>query len=359
MKRPLKVAACLFVLAVAMADLGWATTTETTIAGRIVSADLVKADDLSPAAWPDGSFELSTEAVTTQAAASIYDLLTANSIEPDVEAFTVVYDLNPSLKQVDPLPVGVNLVLPKARGGGKLQQKFKDGYLVMLTVDRGLRTGFAESASRLQDLSARFADLPTARFADLAAKNAIVGNVKVLADWFAYMQKTFLQRTGPPLRRQTLLGMHEEALSLNSILAAILGGQQRVTSDDQDEVNAIYEDIQVQMKKYDNIMAGEPPVGEERYQVVVTIRNGDASQVNGIQVYWTWEGLFRRAPREQGLSKPFDGLGSGSSTYLTIADYIIWAGKPDHPFPPLTDQKQISIGPTGGNPRQVVLSVNQ
>jgi hypothetical protein len=354
MKLPLNAAARFFVLAVSIANLCWATESETNIAGRLVNVDLVKADDLSHAAWPDGHFELTKEAVTTQETANIYDLLTADGIEPDVEAFTVVYDLNPSLKQVDPLPTGVNLVLPKVRGGGNLQQKLKDGYLVMLTVDRTLRVEFAESASRLQDLSTRFADLPAERFADPAARSAIVSNVKALAVWFAYVQKTFLQRTGPPLRRQTLLGMHDEAAVLNSILAAIVRGQEKVTPTDQEQVNAIYTDIQVQMKKYDNIMAGEPPVADQRYEVVVTIRNAD--RLENPQVYYALEGLFRKPPKEPYESKPFEKAVSG---LLTFGDYVIWVGKPDHPFPPLTDQKPIRIEAAGGNPRNMVLSVIQ
>jgi hypothetical protein len=119
----LKTAALFFVFFVSLANPCRAKPVETTIAGRQVSASLVKADDLSPAPWPDDASQLTTEKVAVQANVSIYDLLTAKGIEPDVEAFTVVYDLNPSLMNIDPLPSGVNLVLPKVTGGDKLQDK--------------------------------------------------------------------------------------------------------------------------------------------------------------------------------------------------------------------------------------------
>jgi hypothetical protein len=90
MKQPFKAATLLFVL-MASADLCRAAPAETTIAGRRVSISLVKADDLSPAPWPDDAAQLTTETVAIQANSNIYDLLTANGIEPDVEAFTVVY----------------------------------------------------------------------------------------------------------------------------------------------------------------------------------------------------------------------------------------------------------------------------
>ena len=287
----------LFLLAVSIANLGWSAASVTTIAGRPVNLDLVKADDLSHAAWPDGGFELTTEAVTTQVAANIYDLLSAEGIEPDVEAFTLVYDLNPSLKAVDPLANGLNLTLPRARGGNRLRDKLQHGYLVMLTVDRPLRDELGKTASELQDISARFAKIPAEQFTDPSTSEMMTKEVKALASWFAYVHKTFLQRTGPPLRRQTLQGMRDEALALNSILAEIIEGREAVTPADRKQVDAIYKDIQIQMKKYDNIMSGEPPAGDERYEVVVTIRNRDASLVDGIQVYYTWEGLFRSPPR--------------------------------------------------------------
>lgn len=352
--------ATFFILSLALtAKLGGATPPETIIAGRPVSVDLVRVYDLSPAPWPADHFELTTEIAKTEASTNIYDLLTANGIEPDVEAFTVVYDLNPLLKQIDPLPRGDNLVLPKVIGGKKLQEKLQSGYLVTLTVDRSLRDELAKSASDLQDSSSQFAGLPDDRFTSPSVREVMMSNIRALAVWSAYTQKTFLQRTGPPLRRQTLLGMHDEFLALNSILSAILVRKEKVTPADQEEVNAIYKDIQVQMKKYDNIMAGEPQVSDDRYQVVVTIQNGDGNLIKNLQVYYAWEGLFRKPPKEPLKSQPFDGLGSGSSASLTIADYVIWAGSPGHPFPPLTDQKPVSIGATEGNPRNVILSVVQ
>jgi hypothetical protein len=351
--------AALFFTFLAIANRCWSAPLETIIAGRPVSASLVKADDLSPAPWPDDGSKLTVETAAAAANANIYDLLTANGIEPDVEAFTIVYDLNPSLMQIDPLPSGVSLVLPKIAGGDMIQETLRHGFLVMLTVDSGLRQELAKNTSDLQDLSARFASLSSDRFASPPTRQEMVSNIRALAGWFAHVQRTFLQRTGPPLRRQTLLGIRDEVVALNSVLSDIVGGHQKITPDDQEQINAIYKDIQGQIKKYDNVMAGEPPVADGQYTVVVTIHGRDAEAIHGLQVYWTYQGLFRKPPKEPLSSQPFDGVGSGSSVNLTIADYVIWAGKPGHPFPPVTDQKPVSIGPIGGNPRQVGLTMGQ
>jgi hypothetical protein len=276
-----------------------------------------------------------------------------------VEAFTLVYDLNPSLMKIDPLPGSVNLLVPKMTGDGKLQDKLRHGYLVMVTVDSAIRQELARSASDLQNLSGRLASLPNDHFASPSNREEMLTKVNALAGWFAYVERTFLQRTGPPLRRQTLMGMRDETLALNSLLNSLVGGQQKVTVADQEQVDAIYKDIQVQIRKYDNVMAGEPSVSDSQYKVVVTIHGGDAQLIQGLQVYWTYQGLFRKPPKEPLSSQPFDGVGSGSSVNLTIADYVVWAGRPGHPFPPATDQKPISIGPIGDNPRQVALSISQ
>src|SRR5262249_50108888 len=176
MNEQFKAATLFFVFLVSFADLSWAAPTETTIAGRAISVSLVKVDDLSSAPWPDDASQLTIETVVTQANANIFDLLTASGIEPDVEAFTIVYDLNPSLMQVDPLPSGVNLVLPKVTGE-KFQDKIRHGYLVMLTVDSALREELARSSSELQDLSSQFAGLPADRFASPSTKQEMLSNI--------------------------------------------------------------------------------------------------------------------------------------------------------------------------------------
>ena len=359
MRASIKAAARFFILAVSIVNVSWAAKTVMAIAGRSVSVDLVKADDLSPAPWPEGDFELTTQTVTTAANSSIYDLLTADGIEPDVEAFAVVYDLNPSLKVVDPLASGVSLVLPKAHGGDQLQDKLRHGYLVRLTVDRTLREELERSAADLQDLSARFTGLAPERFSNPPAKQAMTAEVKALAGWLAYANKAFLQRTGPPLRRQSLLGMRDEALALNSILASILSGQQIVSADDQKQVDAIYRDIQIEVKKYDNIMAGEPQSNDEERQVIITIHGGDANLIQSLQVYYTWEALYREPPKEPLKSYPFDQVGSGVSASLTLQDFVVWAAKPGHPFPPFTDHKPVAVRSTEDNPRHIDLSLIQ
>ena len=341
------IAAAIILLLASTAAFSWE---ETTLAGRSVSVGLVRSSDFSPSPWPSGDFRLTAATIVTRQNANVFDLLTANGIQPDVEALTLVYDLNPSLKKLDPLPESVNLVLPKLSGEA-LEQILRGEYRVVLTVDRTIRDEMAKSLSELQELSTRFAALADERFANPSGRGASERNVRELVVWFEHIQRTFLQRTGPPLRRQTLLGLRDEAAALNSILVPIARGGEKVNQAAQEEIEGIYKDVQVQMTKYDNIMAGEPPTAEVRYEVMVTIRNGD--QIKDPQVYYAWEGLFRKPPKAPLMIQPFEAAVSGS---LTFGDYVIWVGTPDHPFPPLTDQKPIRIEGPAGNTRKMVLT---
>jgi hypothetical protein len=101
-------------------------------------------------------------------------------------------------------------------------------------------------------------------------------------------------------------------------------------------------------------MAGEPPRAEKRSELVVSIRNGD--RLKNLQVYYTYEGLFRKPPKEPYSSIPLEKSTSG---YLTFGDYVVWVGQADRPFPPLTDQKAIRIDPAGQSSASVELSVLQ
>ena len=331
-----------------------AASVEAVIAGRPVEGNLVKAEDLSPAKLAVAGIKLTIESEPVQAGSNVFDLLTKNGIVPDVEAFTVVYDLNPSLEKIDPLPAGFTIVVPKADGGEDLKAIFREGYLLMLTVDPIARDELGKRVAELRGLAARFSHIPLTRFESEAAMASTKANVNALSVWLDNTRTTFLHRTGPPLRQQTLFGIRDETAALDAILAAILDGNGKVISEDRQEIDSIYRDIEAQLKKYDNVMAGEPPTAEKRYEVIVVIRNGE--RLKDAQVYYAYEGLFRKPPKEPYASRPLEKASSG---YLTFGDYVIWAGRPDHPFPPLTDQKPIRIEAGGGATRSIELSVLQ
>ena len=69
---------------------------------------------------------LVVEATAINAVKNIYALLQANGIAPDTEAFTIVYDLNPTLRDAKTLKPGTTLELPKVVGGPMLQRMIRN-----------------------------------------------------------------------------------------------------------------------------------------------------------------------------------------------------------------------------------------
>ena len=60
------------------------------LAGRSFEMQLVKADDVSPVAWPNGHFEIKPISATITRTMNVYMLLQASGIAPDPGAFALV-----------------------------------------------------------------------------------------------------------------------------------------------------------------------------------------------------------------------------------------------------------------------------
>ena len=86
---------------------------QATLAGRTVTLAIVHPDDLSPAPWSGAGPSLVSAQSVTKSDVTIFTLLQANGIFPDSEAFTLVYDLNPLLRDVKDLKEGTSVELPK------------------------------------------------------------------------------------------------------------------------------------------------------------------------------------------------------------------------------------------------------
>lgn len=318
-----------------------AKTTE--LAGRTVSMELIRASDKSPATWPQEEISLVAEAVIVKDIEGIFSLLEANDIQPDSEAYTIVYDLNPSLETLEPLSPGSKIILPKVVGGAAFQKAIDDGHLVMLTVDPEIKAQLHGYANDLITLSARFANLNRKSFADQAKWQETITFVNDLTNWFGQMSKTYMQHKGKPLRRVTLLQTTSEAEFLRSILSQALGQDAKLNASDQVQIGAIHRDVEATIKRWDEQMNSPLSPGEAQFKVVVNIQGGDQTKISGLRVYYVFDGQFRNPPSNPPMrTANFNNLGSGSSAMLPIKDYKIWAapdGDPTHAVTPFTNLK--------------------
>lgn len=77
---------------------------------------------IEKADWPDESVSLVAESVPVSGK-TIHELLKSAHIFPDVEAFAVVYALNPEMPELRELNIS-QIRIPKIRAGSKLEEAF-------------------------------------------------------------------------------------------------------------------------------------------------------------------------------------------------------------------------------------------
>jgi hypothetical protein len=233
------------------------------IAGREVELKLVKADDLSSVTWPIEKVELRSSSAITSTVSNIYMMLKANGVAPDSQAFAVVYDLNPGVNDLGSLAPEKSIQLPEVISGPQLKNLLQGGDLVQLTVDPSTHRQLSQSVEALQSF------VPV--ISQLSSQPQTQSELKSLLQWYADIERRFKRRTDPPLRRATLVQMLDEAIALHSILENAREQQRQLTSDEQQQVSAIYEDLKTEMVQCGQTLASVAPKGQAFFPVTVNL----------------------------------------------------------------------------------------
>jgi hypothetical protein len=345
MKRLASVLPLLLVFATMAQDFS-----RTTIAARSVEMRLVKPDDLSPVAWPKRDAEL-TQTTTSLEGTNVLLRLKANGIAPDSEALALVYDLNPSVHDLNSLAANTQIFLPSIKTTNVELNKFlHDGYLVEFTVDPEIRQELNSRIDTLQGLKSQVASATTDAVAIKQSEQAIV--------WFAEVERRFKRRTGPPLRRATLNQLNDEAYQLGSLLQGAIRQNRQATDGEKQQIAAIFGDMQTVMKEYGQSFAGSIPPGEPLYVVTVTIKGTNKVLIDGLRVYYIFNGLFRPLPANPPIKATgFTGLGSGKSKNFLARNYQLWAARDGDANNPLTPLYTLNIDETSKSPISVELSL--
>lgn len=308
------------------------------LAGRPVGMMAVKADELFPVPWPQGRIELKQTSATVTRGANVYMLLQLNGIAPDPGAFALVYDLNPTIRDVDALAPNTSLQLPIIASEEVLQKLLQGRDLVEITVDPEIRRQLNQQIEVLQSFLPVINGLATDPNAQAQLRNLI--------EWYQQIERRFKRKTDPPLRQATLLELLNEADLLSSILEDSLRQHKNLADNDQRQISAIDEDIRLEMTEYGQILAGAAPKAQNFYSVTVNIKGLGSAHGESLRVYYTYNGLFRPLPAEPPVTSwGFTQLGSGKSENLLMKNYQIWAAKDGdsnnpvtHPYPLKIDQ---------------------
>jgi hypothetical protein len=323
----MKKVSCLLML-LATANLAAQDSIRKQLAGRPVDLTLVRADDLSPAQFPPESIDLAQVSAKLAADTNVFLLLQANGIAPDSEAFTLVYDLNSNIQSVDTLPPDSSILLPSIVGGPALRALLQRGYLVELTIDSPLRHELNQRIEDLHSLAPHLNQVSQDATTQLQLTDLLA--------WYDQIEKRFKRRTDPPLRRDTLAGMNDEAGALLSILKGAIRQRKQLDSTQLAQIHAIYDDIKDDISQYNQVLSDTAPPAQPGYLVTVNILGGPPALTDTLRVYYTPNGLFRPLPADPPvISYSFEELGSGKSRVLGRKNYDLWAaadGDSNHPL---------------------------
>ncbi len=291
-------------------------------AGRSVQLSLERIDDRTSTPWPGGDVRLTTKPVMLTAESSIGAELAAAGIEPNGDAYSLVYDLNPKL-QPSTNATG-HIVIPVIQAPPMISATLGKEYLVVLTLDPQIRDELIQTAGQIQALAT-----PSPR-----ENPQVRMSIEDLTRWYSAIRTAAQRHRDPALTLETRLQLRDEASALVPLLAKAAQDGPRLSKADADQIAAIHSDVQREIRRYDDVMSGQIPDPDlmRCCTIRVTIVGATSEQLQRVRVYYTLNGLFHHPPPAPLRIKPFPELGSGSSDLLQAKIYRIWVapdGKPD------------------------------
>lgn len=218
------------------------------VGGKTLELKVVKADDLSPTPWPPGTIEARAVSTNVTSGTNIYMMLQANGIAPDPGAFSLVYDLNPTLRDVNDLAPQNSVQLPSVTPAQQLKEVLAGHALVEVTVDPDVRRQLNLQIQTLQQFESSVALLTP----DLNTQ----AHIKSLIDWYEQIERRFKRKTDPPLGQATLMELLSEAKLLSSILEGAVKQSKPLKEADQQQIASIFEDRQTDRLDTAEIVTG-------------------------------------------------------------------------------------------------------
>jgi hypothetical protein len=320
------------------------------LAGDSVELTLVQADDLSPVSFPNEKVTLKGVPTVLTQDTNAYFLLQANGIAPDSESFAAVYELNPTVDDLNKVPVNSTIVLPIVLAGSQLQAKLKNGCLVEFTLHPQLRHSLNNRLKTLQMYASSTDKLTN----DVEAQS----HLRDLFEWLKQIEARFSRRTEPPLRLETLIAMNEEADALLSMFQGAAAQNRVLSSTELTQVTAIHSDFKTDIGQYGEVLADMVPHTQATYRVTVSVKGASPTLARIVRIYYTYNGLFRSLPATPPVpSYPFDELGTKATRALIMKNYQIWAARDGDPNHPLTPSHLLSIDNASPTQLTVDLSV--
>jgi hypothetical protein len=321
------------------------------MAGRTVRLSLMRIDDRTPAPWPSGDCRLTTKIVTGVEGSEIAAHIVSGGILPDSAAYSLVYDLNPGISNLDRAGSSGRVVIPVLEGCSTVLGEIRGGsHLVAMMVDPGSWEELDQSIGRLRAAGEAFIAASWDRFSMPSRQGVILKEIENVLAWFEDIRRAAQRRKAPPTSRATLIWLNDEAGALGSLLLEANKRQRKLNAEDEHQIAAIHTDLELEIRRYDDIMSVTVPPRDLPACCYIEARilgAADGQQLKRLRIYSTLDGLYRQPPGTPVGSTPFRELGSSRSELLQPKIYKVWVAPEGEPGKQLTKAAyEVKINPS-------------
>lgn len=296
-----------------------------------ITISLEKRMPSEKAEWPSETVLLTAQSVAVNKS-TIHELLRANHIFPDVEAFSVVYALNPGIKKLDELTVQ-QIRVPRIQSEATLQPFFARGFWVFLTIYKEKKDSFSSNVKQFRGLAANILGFPVDRFPDKASRTATLNSLTSTLGLLNGMNKRVVQRFGPPITKGALDQLNGDVELLNDLLGRKALSRERIDKTEQELMLAVEKDVRIKGRMFQETAGSRAPDAWDLVTVTVQALS-QGQEVSGLRIYFVPEAQKRRRDKWQ----PFGGL-TPTNEKLEEADYYFWATRDSDPtHAPITNE---------------------
>jgi hypothetical protein len=343
MKRVTKALACVLLASAGLAQQqSGPLLRRQRLEGIEVTLSLAKRDAIrKPVPWPPGDFSLAVEN-TAAGKTTIQELLLARHVQPDVEAFSLVYALNPYVTDLEKLIEASEIRLPRIVAVDPLRAMLDGDTIVLVTVDMEAKDAFAQNVKTLIAATDELRQKGDAAFANAEIRKAIEPVIDLTADRLGKIATRVRQRSGRPLPADILGYLGSEAELLRQTITDATASKTPIGKKQQELIGEISEDVEVAATTFSVTAAGEAPDRWPKARVTAhTLK--DSKEAGGYRIYFVPKPLLKNEARFQS----FNGLSSPAAGFVGEGQFCFW-GAQDPWKKPLTNIHctKIRIGQT-------------
>jgi hypothetical protein len=244
---------------------------------------------------------------------SIPALLGQNGIDPNVDAFELVYQVNPDLLSLNEIATGTRLRLPLLELGRKGSRP-----VATLRVNEKLKGDAVAAIAKFNVLTRSVLGLQT----DSGGISTVKPTLLEIASSLATFKRVILGRT-EPIGRTYLGQIKGDAGLINEILQRLARPRQDLSDSDRQKIEFVRTDLQIKLSGLVEIRDPDklPERISEAFVRVRTLKRIDGSEVPNLRVWFSPEALYDEAD----LHESFSRVSSPTEESLPEADYKFWA----------------------------------